>query len=92
MVFFFNYTTILIISIITDNLVKYYQNLNYIFNKFLLERYLYYNRYKKIKTITKIDHIYKEKNHIIKEKNHYITEKQALSHRFHRKNQKTFDL
>ena len=37
----FNYTTILIITIIIDNLIKYSKNINYYFNKFLLERYLY---------------------------------------------------
>lgn len=81
----FNYTTILIISIIIDNLVKYYKNINYIFNKFLLERYLHKEDYKKIKIINKIDNMYKEKKHIIKENDIYISEKQALSHRFHRK-------
>jgi len=78
----FNYTTILIISIITDNIIKYYNNLNYLFNRFLLERYLYKQTYQKSKTIKKVDHMYKDKYHIIKTKNNYITEKQALSHRF----------
>lgn len=78
----FNYTTILIISIIIDNLVKYYRNINYIFNKFLLERYLYKIKLNKTKEISKIDDMYKEKYHIIKEKNTYLTEKQYLKRRF----------
>ena len=41
----FNYTTILIITVIVDNLIKYYQNINYLFNRFLLERYLYKESY-----------------------------------------------
>ena len=78
----FNYTTILIITIIIDNLIKYYKNINYLFNKFLLERYLYKLVPKKIKNITKIDNMYKDKYHIIKENNHYLTEKQLLKRRF----------
>ncbi len=84
----FNYTTILIISIIIDNIIKYSKELNYMFNKFLLERYLYKINYKKIKKVSKIDNMYKDKIHVIKENNVYITEKQALKHRFARKNTK----
>lgn len=78
----FNYTTILIITIIIDNLIKYYKNINYLFNKFLLERYLYKLVPKKTKNITKVDNMYKDKYHIIKENNHYLTEKQLLNRRF----------
>ena len=78
----FNYTTILIITIIIDNLIKYYKNINYLFNKFLLERYLYKIELKRTKKINKIDNMYKEKYHIIKEKNNYLTEKQVLNRRF----------
>ncbi len=81
----FNYTVILIISIIISNIIKYYKNLSYIFNKFILERYLYNITYNKTKIITKIDNMYKEKYHIIKNKNTYLTEKQFLNHRFHGK-------
>ena len=78
----FNYTTILIISVITDNLIKYFKNINYLFNKFLLERYLYKINLNRTKTIPKIDKMYKEKYHIIKENNHYFTEKQYLNNHF----------
>ena len=78
----FNYTLILTIGIILDNLIKYHKQLKYLFNKFLLERYIYNITYSKRKKINKINNIYKEKYHIIKENNTYITEKQALSHKF----------
>lgn len=81
----FNYTTILIISIITDNIIKYSKQLKYIFNKFLLERYMYKISYKKTKKISKINNMYKENYHILKENNVYITEKQALSKKFKKK-------
>ena len=81
----FNYTTILIIGVIIDNLTKYYQQLKYVYNKFLLERYIYKITYNKTKKINKIENMYKEKYHILKENNTYITEKQALSNKFRRK-------
>ena len=81
----FNYTTILIIGIIIDNLIKYHKQLKYIFNKFLLERYIYKITYNKTKKISKINQMYKEKYHILKENNTYITEKQALSKKFKEK-------
>ena len=77
-----NYTLILTLGILLDNIIKYYKQLKYIFNKFLLERYIYNITYKKRKRIDNITKIYKEKYHIIKENNTYITEKQALSHKF----------
>ena len=81
----FNYTMILIIGIIIDNLIKYYKQIKYIYNKFLLERYIYKITHNKTKKIKKINNMYKEKYHVIKEKDCYITEKQALSHKFNRK-------
>lgn len=81
----FNYTTLLIIGVIIDNIVKYQKELKYIFNKFLLERYMYNITYKKTKKITKIKNMYKEKYHILKQNNTYITEKQALSKKFSKK-------
>ena len=78
----FNYTTILIISIVIDSLVKYMKNINYVFNKFLLERYLYKIPLNKNKTIDKIDDMHKDKYHIFKENNTYLTEKQVLKCHF----------
>ena len=78
----FNYTTILIITIIINDIVKYYHHLEYLFNKFLLERYLYKLTFKKTKKISRITHMYREKYHLFKEKNTYLTEKQVLNRRF----------
>lgn len=81
----FNYTTLLIIGVIIDNIIKYQKQLSYIYNKFLLERYIYKINHNKTKKINKITHMYKDKYHILKENNTYITEKQALSHKFQKK-------
>lgn len=78
----FNYTTILILTLILSSIHKYYKEINYFFNKFLLERYLHNITYPHTKKINKLDYIYKEKYHIIRKNNHYITEKQALNQRF----------
>ena len=43
----FNYTLILTFGIIVDNLIRYHKHLKYIFNKFLLERYIYNFTYNK---------------------------------------------
>ena len=87
-----NYTLILIGTIIIDNIVKYYENINYLFNRFLLERYLYKLNYKTYKTVNQIDSIYQEKSHIIKGKTGYITEKQALMRKFSPFFKKKFDI
>ena len=77
-----NYTMIMIITIILNNIIKYYKNINYLFNRFLLERFLYKIIPKKTIKIKKIDNMYKEKYHIIKQKDIYLTEKQVLINRF----------
>ena len=61
----FNYTLILILSLIITNIIKYTKEINYLFNKFLLERYLDKYIYKKSIKITKLEHMYKEKYHIV---------------------------
>ena len=81
----FNYTTIIILTIIIDNIIKYQKEIKYLFNKFLLERYLYKITPKKTKKIKKIDNMYKEKYHIIKQNNIYLTEKQILNSKFREK-------
>ena len=75
----------MIISIIIKNIVTYYKSINYIFNTFLLERYLHKLNFKKTKKINKISNMYKDKYHIIKQKKGYLTEKQLLIRRFNEK-------
>lgn len=55
---------------------------DYLFNKFLLERYLNYYNYKKVKVISKKENMYRNKKNIIKYKNKYFTEKDFLKERF----------
>ena len=86
-----NYTLFLILIIIIQNIIKYYNLIEYNFNKFLLERYLSPQIYLKVKKISHINEMYKEKYHLIKRKNEYISENKTLKERFDPKMQKIFD-
>lgn len=70
----FNYTMIMTISILISNINKYYKNINYSFNRFILERYLYHYKYKDNKIIKKINNMYKNKSHIFHINKRYIQE------------------
>jgi stage IV sporulation protein FB len=63
--FTLNYSYIMIFSILIYDIYKFYQELEYIYNKFLLERYLYNISYKDLKIIKKKESMYKNKRHII---------------------------
>ena len=65
-------------------ILEEFKNKNFIFNKFLYERYVFPKKYKQIKVIDgiKVDYIYKERSHIFKEKNKCYTEREILAKRF----------
>lgn len=73
-----NYSYMMIIFILIDNTYKYYKGLKYLYNKFILERYLYKYNYNKIKIIDDKNKMYKNKSHIFKIGNKYIKEKDYL--------------
>jgi len=52
---------------------------NYYFNKFILERYINRYSFKKIKNISSIKKMMRDKRHIIKFNNSYYTEKEYLN-------------
>ena len=56
--------------------------INYLYNKFLLERHLYSYVYKKDKYVNNLFSIYKCKNNYIKNGNTYIEEYKALNNYF----------
>ena len=56
--------------------------INYLYNKFLLERHLYSYVYKKDKYVDNLFSIYKCKNNYIKYGNTYIEEYKALNNYF----------
>lgn len=80
----FNYTLLLILSVLIINIVNYYKDLNYIFNKFLVERYLYNINYSKEKIINNKKEMYKDYRHIFKNGNKYLTEKKYLYNKYNK--------
>lgn len=60
-----NYSYIMISSILIFDIYKFYMELEYIYNKFLLERYLYNINYKTLDIVRKKEDMYKNKRHII---------------------------
>lgn len=87
----FNYTFFMIGMVIIDNLRRYYQNLDYYFNLFLLERYLYKHNFKKRKIVRSVRGMQKDKYHFFSNNGGYETEKQILERKFGRNREKMFD-
>lgn len=62
--------------------IKEYRNIDFIYNKFLLERYYYTFKFKRRKIINNLNMMYRDCTHLIK-KDNYMTEKQALYNKYH---------
>lgn len=77
-----DYSYFLIISVLLFNLYKYYKDLKLIFNKFLLERYLYKLEFKKYVYIKDIKGMRVNKRHFIRRDKKYITEVSFLKKMF----------
>lgn len=60
----------------------YLRRQDYLYNKFLLERYLNRFNFKKVKTIGGVNNFYKDRRHVIKRGSKYVTEKEYLNGRF----------
>lgn len=80
----FNYTLLLVLSVLIINIVNYYKDLNYIFNKFLVERYIYNLSYSKEKIVNNKKKMYKDYRHIFKNGNKYLTEKKYLYDKYNK--------
>ena len=61
-----------------QNIYKFYKEISYIYNRFLLERYLYDFNYKSKKLIKDKNKMYKNKMHFFKEKGKIMKEKEYL--------------
>lgn len=68
----------IVILFLINSIIREYKNIKYNFNKFLLERYIYRLRFKKIKIVNSIDSFYKNRSHIIKCDKSYMDESQVL--------------
>ena len=70
----------LIFKVFTEN-----KNKNYLFDKFLLERYLNKYSFKKRKSVNDISEFIRMKKHIIKRNDRYYSEKEILDNKFNNK-------
>ena len=68
----------LIILLLIQKVIIEHKKIKEIFNKFLLERYIYNFNYKKTKKITNLKQMKLYKKHLFKIKNTWITEKEML--------------
>ena len=80
-----NYSLLLTIGVLLQNIYKFYTNINYIYNRFLLERYLYNFTYKRTKLIKDKNKMYKNRIHLFKKDKKIISEKEYLSNFFNKK-------
>lgn len=80
-----NYSMVMIIGVIFNNIYKFYKELSYIYNRFLLERYLYNYNYKKYKVINNKEKMYKNKMHYFRINSQKIGEKEYLRSFFQKK-------
>ena len=80
-----NYSMVIIIGILMQNIYKFYSEITYIYNRFLLERYLYNITYKNKKIINNQNKMYKNKSHLFIKNGKIITEKEFLNIFFKKK-------
>lgn len=77
-----NYSMVLVIGLLMKNIYVFYNSINYIYNRFLLERYLYDINYQDKKIITNVSKMYKNKSHLLIEDGKILPEKKFLSEYF----------
>lgn len=78
----FNYSYLMILGIIINYLINYLKNIKYIYNRFLLEKYLYKKQFPNKRIIKNYKKMYRNTNHLIKEKNKYQKEEDFLTKLF----------
>lgn len=74
----YNYSFIIILGLLMKNIYNFYNNLEYIYNKFTLERYLYKITYPKKKIIKNKKNMYKNKSHYFYINNQLLKEEDYL--------------
>lgn len=87
LIFFIKFDIIFIIIFLflLIGIIKEKYKLKYIYNKFLYERYIGNIKYKKRKTVSSLNNLFKDCTHIIKVNGSYITEKEALNNKYNYK-------
>lgn len=78
----FNYSMVMVVSILLFDIYKFYLNLEYLYNRFLLERYLYRFNYQKLRIVEDKNNMYKDCRHLIKNDKKYQKEEEMLGKMF----------
>ena len=73
-----SYSYFVIITFLIYELYMYTKNKKYMFNRFIFEKYLYKNKYKKYIKINNIKKMKRNKKHLVKYNNKYLTEKESI--------------
>ena len=73
-----NISIFIMISLLLILITKEKNKMDYIYNKFLIERYLNNYNFKSLKIINNINNLYRDKSHLIYKNNKYIKEKEYL--------------
>ena len=77
--FLFKYTNnIFIMSYLLYEIINSLRYKNIVFNRFILEKYLYINNFKKIIKIDNINKMKRNKKYLLKYKNYYLNEKDYI--------------
>lgn len=74
--------TIIIVTFLIIKVYSEQNQINYIYEKFILERYLQQYNFKNSKLINNPKHFYRNKRHIIKENKQYWLEKDYLQKKY----------
>lgn len=79
---------LIITSFLLYKVIMEQKQIKYIYEKFILERYLNNYNFKASKLITKYNNFYKNKRHLIKENNTYYTETEYLDKKYKKNDKK----
>lgn len=79
-----NISLFIMITLLLILITKEKNKIDYIYNKYLLERYLNNYKFKSNKIINNINSLYRDKSHIIKKDNNYYLEKDYLNEMYNK--------
>ncbi len=81
----YNYSNLMVFGVLFYYLYSFYQKRGYFYHRFLLERYLYKIDFPKVKVISNIKKMYRNRVHVIQKGNTYMKEKDLLRDYFTRR-------
>lgn len=81
-IYSFNYSNLVIYLVLFSYIISYIRNIKYLYNRFMLERYLYKLEFDKIKIINNKDKMYKDMENILYKNGGYFREIKFLKELF----------